>query len=111
MKILAAVVTLLAAAPALASVRPPADLIKRSLLRNELPHVEGEEWRTLQNGIEFLPAADLSPVAEMHMRRLTTGDNGFHKVYVDGTETYYDGECDREVRQSFVIKHHFSQLY
>jgi len=64
--------------------------MQRKLLRTSLPEVEGQDWMTLENGVEFLPAADLSPIADMHMRRLT-GDKTYKKVFADGTETYYDG--------------------
>jgi hypothetical protein len=57
---------------------------------SELP-TTGEEWTTLQNGMEFQPSANLSPIAQYHLRRLTTDeDNSFQKIFVDGTETYYD---------------------
>jgi hypothetical protein len=79
------------AVPTIALVRPPAALMQRKLLRTELPEVDGQDWKSLENGVEFLPAGDLSPLAEMHMRRLT-GDTTYSNVYVDGTETYYDGE-------------------
>lgn len=74
---------------------PPAELIKRNLMiQGELPHVEGEDWTTLENGMEFMPAADLSPLGQVHLRRLTDGvysGTGFDKVFLDGAETYYDG--------------------
>ena len=91
MKLSVAVVAASFAAPSLAMVRPPAALMQRKLLRTELPEVDGQDWKTLENGIEFLPAGDLSPLGEMHMRRLT-GDTTYSNVYVDGIETYYDGE-------------------
>jgi hypothetical protein len=60
---------------------------------SELP-TTGEEWTTLQNGMEFQPSANLSPLAQYHLRRLTTDEdfqvNSFQKIFIDGTETYYD---------------------
>jgi len=72
---------------------PPADLVKQKLQEKSLPDT-GEAWTTLPNGIEYQPAANLSPLAQRHLRQLTstsqypTGE--FEKMFVDGAETYYD---------------------
>jgi hypothetical protein len=56
----------------------------------------GEPWTSLQDGNEFQPAAaDLSPLAQEHLRRLTNSnsymdDSPFNKLFADGGETYYD---------------------
>lgn len=58
----------------------------------------GEQWTTLQTGVEFQPAAELSPLAMEHLRRLTTSsaetnntadatgeyNSPYHKLFVDG---------------------------
>jgi hypothetical protein len=57
----------------------------------------GEHWSTLQNGVEFQPGNNLSPLAQEHLRRLTTTNNDesdftpseYEKIFVDGMETYY----------------------
>jgi len=53
----------------------------------------GEQWTTLRNGMEFQPAANLSPLAKEHLRQLTENadtQGSFQTMFVDGTETYYD---------------------
>jgi hypothetical protein len=86
-------VTILSAASAARSKR-------RSTMHgilDELPNT-GREWVTLDNGIEFQPGSDLDPRLE-HARELWgqtesstsfQDDNPFGKIFVDGTETYYD---------------------
>jgi hypothetical protein len=65
---------------------------------NKLPST-GEQWTSMKSGVEFQPAADLSPLAQHHLRRLTdtdtsdTSNSDFQansKIFVDGAETYYD---------------------
>lgn len=74
-----------------ASAPPPANLLKEKLGEKSVPDT-GAQWTTLANGVEYQPAANLSPLAEMHLRQLTatypTGN--FEKMFVDGAETYYD---------------------
>jgi len=72
---------------------PPFDLVKEKLMAKPLPDT-GEPWVSLQNGIEYQPAANLSPLAKQHLRRLTEDEvanaDSFEKIFVDGAETYYD---------------------
>lgn len=81
---------------------------KKTLFGSDLKerYDSGQPWTTLEDGTEFQPAAAaggaggdlLSPLAQEHLRRLTGGggkndfqnDSPFHKLYVDGAETYYD---------------------
>jgi len=64
-------------------------------LLKELPDT-GAEWMTLQDGIEVQPAANLSPLAQQHWRRLTwlqkkqNDTTAYDKIFVDGAETRYD---------------------
>ena len=64
------------------------------LSKEDLPQT-GEQWMTLKNGVEFLPNSNLSPLAQYHLRKLTS-DNSFEEetpfaeIFVDGSETYYD---------------------
>lgn len=82
--------TLLASLTPLTAMAPPAELVKRKLMAKSLPNT-GEEWTTLSNGMEFQPAANLSPLAKEHLRQLTENDaDNFKTLFVDGTETYYD---------------------
>jgi hypothetical protein len=87
---LASTATVAAAGP---SVK---EILKRKLINQKLPETPGEDWTSLENGMEFLPAANLSPLAQHHMRRLTNGAYSIGGVYeqaiVDGSETYYDGK-------------------
>eukprot|EP00934_Nitzschia_sp_Nitz4_P005098 Nitzschia sp. Nitz4//scaffold151_size53849//46947//48605//NITZ4_006731-RA/size53849-snap-gene-0.36-mRNA-1//-1//CDS//3329537168//5088//frame0 len=55
----------------------------------ELPDT-GMQWSSLKNGMEFQPAADLSPMAEDHLRRLTSVSSTYAEPYIEGAETYYD---------------------
>ena len=58
------------------------------------PPSTGTLWQTGANGVEFQPAQHLSPLAEAHLRRLTSNETKsgtpYDTIYVDGTETYYD---------------------
>lgn len=71
-------------------------LTKKALVLDELPNSNGGQWQTLPNGVEYQPAPDLSPLAQEHLRRLTTSDTtsrdaeAYQKMFVDGAETYYD---------------------
>jgi len=90
-----------AAATASSSVDDPTAKLhynrQNPLKLDQLPDT-GEEWQTLSNGIQVQPASNLSPLAQEHLRRLTsTGSNGtdwetsaYEKMFVDGAETYYD---------------------
>ena len=97
MNLLTPTVLALVSTPIFAVIRPSAKehLLKRKLIQQELPQTPGEDWTTLENGVEFLPAADLTPLAQQHMRRLTGGAYAAAGVYeqamIDSTETYYDG--------------------
>ena len=71
---------------------PPKSLIEQALLQKDLPDT-GEQWMTMPNGMEYQPAADLSPLAQLHLRQLTSENttmDAFEKIFADGTETYYD---------------------
>ena len=84
--------TLLATLPSVIAMGPPAELVKRKLMAKSLPDT-GEQWSSLPNGIEFQPAANLSPLAKEHLRQLTKNagaKESFQTMFVDGTETYYD---------------------
>lgn len=73
-------------------MKPPAELVKQKLMAKTLPDT-GEPWTTLANGIEYQPAANLSPLAREHLRRLTEDEmatGNFETMFVDGAETYYD---------------------
>jgi hypothetical protein len=65
-----------------------------SLLNKDSLPSTGEQWQTGKNGVEFQPGENLSPLAQEHMRRLTTKDeemaSPYEKMFVDGVETYYD---------------------
>lgn len=39
--------------------------------------------------VEFQPAANLSPLAERHLRQLTSASS-LRQMFADGAETYYD---------------------
>ncbi len=74
------------------AIPPPADLLRRKLIGKVLPDT-GEPWATLRNGIQYQPAANLSPLGKEHLRRLTQDDvtqDSFEKIFIDGAETYYD---------------------
>ena len=67
---------------------------KNPLKLDKLPDT-GEQWSTLKNGVQMQPAANLSPLAQEHLRRLTTNTddwqtNPYEKLFVDGAETRYD---------------------
>ena len=98
MNLLTLTLLALVSTPSFAVISPSAKehLLKRKLIQQELPQTPGEEWTSLENGVEFLPAADLSPLAQQHLRKLTGGAYAAAGVYeqamIDGTETYYDGK-------------------
>ncbi len=74
------------------AMAPPTHLLKQKLMAKALPDT-GEPWTSLPNGIEYQPAANLSPLAQKHLRRLTEDEMSvgiFEKMFVDGAETYYD---------------------
>lgn len=63
--------------------------------QQELPSSAGEDWKSLENGMEFLPAENLTPLAKEHLRRLTGnayGSGVYEQATVDGSNTYYDGK-------------------
>lgn len=50
----------------------------------------GKEWTTMKDSkVEFQPAANLSPLAERHLRQLTSASS-LRQMFADGAETYYD---------------------
>ncbi len=73
------------------TVAPPTYLVQQKLMEKSHPDT-GESWMTLSNGIEYQPAANLSPLAQRHLRQMTSNypTGNFEKMFVDGAETYYD---------------------
>ena len=70
--------------------------IKHPDMLDNLPST-GAQWQTAQTGMEFQPAQDLSPLAQEHLRRLTSTSTSKDASYsygssyfLDGAETYYD---------------------
>lgn len=90
----------LGSSTASAASSPPNNKHQRHhpLLLETLPDT-GEPWSSMENGFEFQPAAELSPLAEHHLRRLTWfnnkhgGDASAYQAstyFVDTRDTNYD---------------------
>jgi hypothetical protein len=91
--------------------------IKYPLQLDKLPDT-GEQWQSLKNGNEFQPAKDLSPLAQEHLRRLSNTEDDtayatseYEKLFVDGSETYYDEYAQAWRALGFYIDCDFTSDY
>ena len=59
------------------------------LTKEDIPS-SGKQWVTLDSGVEFQPGEDFDPHLQ-HVRKLwSSNGHADNRVFVDGTETYYD---------------------